>query len=37
MKFEMGINGSFSFLDIKIFRENENFVTSIFRKDTFSE
>ena len=25
-----------SFLDVKIFRENKKFVTSVFRKDTFS-
>ena len=30
------INGSLSFLDVKIFRENEKFVNSVFRKDTFS-
>ena len=38
MKFsiETEINGSLSFFDIKIFRENENSVTSVFRKDTFS-
>ena len=33
---ETELNGSLSFLDVKIFRENEKFVTSIFRKDTFS-
>ena len=33
---ETDLNGSLSFLDIKIFRENERFVTSVFRKDTFS-
>ena len=38
MKFsiETEINGSLSFLDVKIFRENEKFVTSVFRKETFS-
>ena len=38
MKFliETGINGSLSFLDVKIFRENDKFVTSVFRKETFS-
>ena len=33
---ETGINGSPSFLDIKVLRENAKFITSIFRKDTFS-
>ena len=33
---ETELNGSLSFLDVKIFRENEKFVTSVFRKDTFS-
>ena len=33
---ETELNGSLSFLDFKIFRENEKFVTSVFRKDTFS-
>ena len=38
MKFSIGteINGSLSFLDVKIFRENEKFVTNVFRKDAFS-
>ena len=38
MKFsiETEINGSLSFLDVKIFRENDKFVTSVFRKYTFS-
>ena len=38
MKFsiETEINGSLSFLDVKIFRENDKFVTSVFRKKTFS-
>ena len=38
MKFsiETEINGSLSFLDVKIFRENDKFVTSVFRKETFS-
>ena len=38
MKFsiETEINGSLSFLDIKIFRENDKFVTSVFRRDAFS-
>ena len=38
MKFsiETEINGSLSFLDVKIFRENDKFVTSAFRKETFS-
>ena len=38
MKFSMEteINGSLSFLDVKIFRENDKFVTSVFRKETFS-
>ena len=38
MKFsiETEINGSFSFLDVKIFQENDKFVTSVFRKETFS-
>ena len=30
------INRSLSFLDVKIFRENNKFVTSVFRKETFS-
>ena len=33
---ETEINGSLSFLDVKIFRENDKFVTSVFRKETFS-
>ena len=33
---ETELNGPLSFLDVKIFRENEKFVTSVFRKDTFS-
>ena len=33
---ETKLNWSLSFLDVKIFRENEKFVTSVFRKDTFS-
>ena len=33
---ETELNGSLSFLDVKIFRENEKFVTNVFRKDTFS-
>ena len=38
MKFsiETEINGSLSFLDVKIFQENDKFVTSVFRKGTFS-
>ena len=38
MKFsiETEMNGSLSFLDMKIFRENDKFVTSVFRKETFS-
>ena len=38
MKFsiETEVNESLSFLDVKIFRENEKFVTSVFRKETFS-
>ena len=38
MKFsiETEMNGSLSFLDVKIFRENDKFVTSVFRKETFS-
>ena len=32
---ETEINGSLSFLDVKIFRENDKFVTSVFRKETF--
>ena len=33
---EMEQNGSLSFLDIKINRENNKFVTSVYRKSTFS-
>ena len=33
---ETETNGSLSFLDVKIFRENHKFVTSVFRKETFS-
>ena len=33
---ETEINGSLSLLDVKIFRENDKFVTSVFRKETFS-
>ena len=38
MKFpiETEINQSLSFLDVKIFRENGKFVTSVFRKETIS-
>ena len=38
MKFpiETEINASLSFLDVKILRENDKFVTSVFRKETFS-
>ena len=38
MKFsiETEINGLRSFLHVKIFRENDKFVTSVFRKETFS-
>ena len=38
MKFsiETEMNGSLSFLDVKIFRENDTFVTNVFRKETFS-
>ena len=38
MKFsiETEINRSLSFLDVKIFQENSKFVTSVFRKETFS-
>ena len=32
---ETELNGSLSFLDVKIFRENEKVVTSVFRKDKF--
>ena len=34
--FEVEQNNSFSFLDVKIFRENNRFTTSIYRKPTFS-
>ena len=30
------IKGSLSFLDVKIFRENDNFVTNVFRKEKVS-
>ena len=33
---EIEIYGSLSPLDVKVFRENDNFVTSVFRKETFS-
>ena len=33
---ETEINRSLSFLDMKIFPENDKFVTSVFRKETFS-
>ena len=33
---ETETNESLSFLDVKIFRENHKFVTSVFRKETFS-
>ena len=33
---ETELNGLLSFRDVKIFRENENFVTSVFRKNTSS-
>ena len=38
MKFSIKteIKGSLSFLDVRIFRENDKFVTSVFRKETFS-
>ena len=38
MKFsiETEISGSLSFLDVKIFWENDKFITSVFRKETFS-
>ena len=38
MKFsiETEVNGSLAFLDVKIFCENDKFVTSVFRKETFS-
>ena len=34
--FEVEQNNSFSFLDVKICRENDRFTTSIYRKPTFS-
>ena len=38
MKFSIKteINGSLSFFDVKIFLENDKFVTAVFRKETFS-
>ena len=33
---ETEINGPLSFLDVKTSRENNKFVTSVFRKETFS-
>ena len=33
---EIEINGSLFFLDMKIFGENDKFVSSVFRKKTFS-
>ena len=36
LSIETEINRSLSFLDVKIFRENDKFVTSVFRKETFS-
>ena len=38
MKFstETETNKSLFFFDVKIFRENDKFVTSVFRKNTFS-
>ena len=36
LSIETEINRSLSFLDVKIFRENNKFVTSVFRKGTFS-
>ena len=36
LSIETEINGSLSFVDVKIFCENNNFVTSVFRKETFS-
>ena len=35
--FEVEQNNSFSFLDVKIRRENDSFTASIYRKPTFSE
>ena len=34
--FEVEKNNDFPFLDVKIFRENNKFTTSVFRKPTFS-
>ena len=34
--FEKEDNGSLSFLDVKVSRENNSFITAIFRKSTFS-
>ena len=34
--FQVEQNNSFSFLDVKICRENDRFTTSIYRKPTFS-
>ena len=34
--FEVGKSNNFSFLDVKICRENNKFTTSVFRKSTFS-
>ena len=34
--FEQEVDGKFSFLDISISRENNKFVTDVFRKETFS-
>ena len=34
--FEQEENGSLSFLDVKVSREDDSFITSIFRKSTFS-
>ena len=38
MKFSIKteISGYLSFLDVKLFRENDKFVTSVYRKETFS-
>ena len=36
LTFETGDSNNFSFLDVKITRKNKRFVTSIFRKATFS-
>ena len=35
--YETEDSNNFSFLDVKITRQNKRFVTSIFRKATFSE